>query len=740
MSLRMGRFIPAHRHYLPILIALVIHLVSIQSSFAKEVNHTRARLVCDVSGTVPGSTVTLGVLLQMDPGWHTYWENSGESGLATSVRWTLPEGFTVSGLQWPIPDKKIEPGDVLTYGYAGEVMLLATMHIPQSTHLTMAKIQAEVSWLECEKTCVPGEATLSLELPLAREARPSPDAGSIASSLARLPRPPAGARDVSLTVTTTKDSLSIEVVPLSGVSLRNEVSDLPDFYPVAESAGYVGRTTTTPAHGGVRISMPLLAQGTDPHEIRGILVYTLSDGSRHGIELSHTPGKEGSLLDRNFIIDRPTGGEASLIVYLGLALLGGLLLNIMPCVLPVIALKVFGLVKMAGDEPQRVRRLGWMFSLGILASFLVLALLVIVLKVAGQQVGWGFQFQEPLFVIGMSALVFAFGLSLFGVFEIRLPGVAVSGVSTMISQQEQKGGRGYAASFAEGVFATILATPCTAPFLGTALGFAFAQPMGIILLIFSVVALGMALPYLVITARPTWQRFLPKPGAWMETAKQFMGFFMMATLLWLLYVLGKQLGMEGVIWTAAFLLTVGMGCWLIGRFATLTASRAKVWTTWVVALLLVVGGYVVFISSILDVQAAIAGPPALTTSGGETANGDVVWESFSPALLEGHLQRQQPVLLDFTAEWCLTCKVNEKTIIADQHVQEKLRSSGIVTIKADWTNRNPDITKLLAKFGRSGVPLYVVFPAGRPNEPIILPEVLTTGILLDALERAIATH
>lgn len=450
----------------------------------------------------------------------------------------------------------------------------------------------------------------------------------------------------------------------------------------------------------------------------------------------HSLTRATSPLDRQFVTAQSSGGDVGLIAYIGFAIIGGLLLNIMPCVLPVIALKVFGLVKMAGDEPKKIRRLGWMFSLGILVSFLVLALIVILLKVAGQQVGWGFQFQEPIFVIVMSALVFAFGLSLFGVFEIRLPGVAVAGVSAVITQQDHKGGKGYASSFAEGVFATILATPCTAPFLGSALGFAFAQPVGIILLIFATVAFGMALPYLLLTARPAWQRFMPKPGAWMETAKQFMGFLMMATLLWLLYILGKQLGMEGVIWTGAFLLMIGMACWVVGRFATLTASRAAVWTTWVAAFVLAIGGYLAFIEGALDVRAAIAGTPVVSSAAGDTRSDEVVWEPFSLPALEVYLQKERPVFVDFTAEWCLTCKVNERTIIADRRVQDKLRSSGVATIKADWTNRNPAITRMLAKFGRAGVPLYVLFPRGRPNEPIILPEVLTPTILLDALERA----
>jgi len=449
--------------------------------------------------------------------------------------------------------------------------------------------------------------------------------------------------------------------------------------------------------------------------------------------LGETPPAVG-LLDQTFATVESAGAQ-SIYLYVIFAIIGGLLLNIMPCVLPVIALKVFGLVKMGGDHPRQVRRLGWFFSLGILGSFIVLALLVIILQTAGEQIGWGFQFQEPMFVIVMSMIVFAFGLNLFGVYEIRLPGRAVAGVGDVVSKAG-KDGKGYLSSFSEGVFATILATPCTAPFLGAALGFAFAQSPGVILLIFTSTAFGMSLPYLVLTTRPGWSKFLPKPSTWMVTAKQIMGFLMMATLIWLLYILGKQLGMEAVIWTSAFLLAVGVACWLIGRYATLTASRGTYRTTWVVAVVIVVLGYWGFIESILDVRSVIGGVPSTPhTANAENSEG-IPWEPFSLARLETYLRDDKAVFIDFTADWCLTCKVNERVVLTDESVVAKFRSHDIVPIKADWTNRNPDITRLLAKFGRSGVPLYVVFPAGRPTEPFVLPEVITTSMVIEAIERA----
>ncbi len=481
--------------------------------------------------------------------------------------------------------------------------------------------------------------------------------------------------------------------------------------------------------------------------LRGVIVYQLDNASPAASEVEiplpagfiaslSAPGDTAvGLLDQRFDIAGTQESGRSLALYLVFGLIGGLLLNIMPCVLPVIALKIFGLVRMAGDHPERVKRMGWSFASGIVASFLILGLVVIVLKFAGQQVGWGFQFQEPLFVVAMSAVVFAFGLSLFGVFELRLPGSAVAGLGNVLAKQSEGGG-GYGASFTEGIFATLLATPCTAPFLGTALGFAFAQPAGVILLVFLSVAIGMALPYLVLTARPAWLKYLPAPGAWMVAAKEVMGFLMMATLIWLLYILGRQLGMEAVIWAAAFLLTVGLACWLIGKFATLTASRVRSWSIWGSAAAIVIGGYLVFLAPVIDAGQSVAGAGS-TLQNRNSADG-IAWKPFSLEGLEADLKENRPVFIDFTADWCLTCKVNEKTVMSVPSVIQKFQQLQVTAVRADWTNRNPDITRLMAKFGRSGVPLYVIFPPGKPNAPIVLPEVITSGIVTEALDRAVA--
>jgi thiol:disulfide interchange protein/DsbC/DsbD-like thiol-disulfide interchange protein len=698
--------------------------------------HTHASLVADVRGIVPGSTFTVGLLMKMDPGWHTYWKNPGDAGLATKIEWDLPQRFVAGPLRWPLPHRYMDSGDVLTYGYSKETMLLTSFTAPASLAPgTTVTIRASVTWLECMRECVPGEASLRIVLPVVRGTASRANEDLFASYERKVPLPFKDLKDIALAASARRGGIEITLSVTGNVRFDTSGSGSPDFY--TEDAGELiaGRTSVSAAAKFIKLTVPLTAgeNVTTPVTVRGVLLFAERAGPLHAnvVEVSVPPesleavssggGGGGSILDRNFEISRTSGETQPLLLYIAFALLGGLLLNIMPCVLPVIALKVFGLVKMAGDRPARIRGLGFSFAAGILASFLALALLVMFLQFAGQQVGWGFQFQEPRFVIVMAAIVFAFGLSLFGVFEITLPSALVTGISDAVAQQRGSG-KSYGASFGEGVFATILATPCTAPFLGSALGFAFAQPWWIILLIFTCVAVGMAIPYLVLTSRPAWIRFLPKPGAWMVSAQQLMGFLMMATLLWLLYILGKQMGMEAVIWTGAFLLTVGLACWLVGRYATLNASRRTWWLTWIAAALIVAGGYIFFLVSELDINTVLAM--------------GIRWKQFSLGGLEEDLKGDRPVLLDFTAEWCLTCKVNEKTVLNSHRVIQKLHEMNVLPVRADWTNRNPDITRLLLKFGRSGVPLYVIFPPGRSGTPIVLPEVITPGIVLDALDRA----
>jgi len=721
---------------------------------ADQKHHTQVKLVADIQSIQPGSLFHLGLLMTMDPGWHTYWKNAGEAGLPPEIHWSLPKGISAGEILWPLPHKYNEGGEVITYGYERENMLIIPMNAAPDLQVgNTVTIKANASWLECEKLCIPGTGSSQILLPVKSGAQTPNNAKLFDRYRKMVPTPFTGDESFSLSVVTTDGAIELSINPTVGKSLVVVKDTVPDFYPEAFDNFDIGRTEVhaIPEGALLRVPVALFERGVAPALIRGVLVYQSLSGERKGgvveVPLSksfvsslHVVGEiesEGStegLLDQTFKFEATGGGETPLYLYVVFAIVGGLLLNIMPCVLPVIGLKVFGLIKMGGEQSGEVKKMGFYFSLGILVSFLVLALFVVLLKAAGEQVGWGFHFQEPAFIIVMSSIVFAFGLSLFGVYEIRLPGRAMKGMGEAISKVGGEG-KSSIASFSEGVFATILATPCTAPILGTALGFAFAQPGTIVFTIFFCVAFGMALPYLLLTLRPSWMKLLPKPGEWMVTAKQFMGFLMMATLIWLLYVLGKQLGMEAVIWTSAFLLTLGMACWLIGRFASLTATRTRYFSTWIVAILLIGGGYWLFLEPLLAAGSLLTNNVGKSNEPIGESEG-IEWEPFTLPKLERYLGEGKAVFVDFTADWCLTCKVNEKAVLTDNDVIEKFRSSGIVAIKADWTTRNPDITRLLAKFERSGVPLYVIFPAGKPLEPIVLPEVITSSMVIEAIERA----
>jgi thiol:disulfide interchange protein DsbD len=398
--------------------------------------------------------------------------------------------------------------------------------------------------------------------------------------------------------------------------------------------------------------------------------------------------------------------------------IGGIILNLMPCVLPVISLKIFGFIQQAGQSRQKILRSGIAFTIGIFAWFIALALLLIALKGAGRDVTWGgFQFTNAYFVLVLSAIVLVFALNLFGVFEIALP---QSMTRSLLSTTERKDLLG---SFFQGVFATVLATPCTAPFLGTALGFAFTQSPAIILAMFIAVAAGMSAPYLLLSAQPAWLRFLPRPGRWMLHVKQFMGFLLLATLLFLLYVLGAQRGLEGAIWASCFLLALSVACWMKGAFVLPTASVVK--RSVVLVLMLVL----VFASGVYFIGGKFRSTNLASTN--SQLRGD--WQAFTPERLQGELEQGRFVFVDFTAAWCLTCKFNEASVLESAEVREAFQRHGIVKLKADWTNGDPVITKLLEHFGRPGVPLYVLYP-GKNEEPIVFPELLTKSMLLEKLE------
>ena len=665
----------------------------------------RAELLADTNAIVPGKPFTVGLLLRMAPGWHTYWKFSGDAGLPTEMKWKLPPGWKVGDIQWPIPLKTIDPGDIETYGYENEVLLMQEITPPSKIDDSSAKLSTEANWLVCEKICIPGSATLQLDLPVASTSQPA-NTDVFARYRRLLPQNLPGPDVARADWSRVGSDLRLKI---TGETLAKYPA--VDFFPLPEQETIVGHPAVQSRNNNeIVFRIPLESAPKDLSSMAGLVVFAQQPNGddRAAWQITSAPALSAS---------RPAPARG-IFTFLLFGFLGGLILNLMPCVLPVISLKIFGFVQQAGQSRQKIFRSGIAFTIGIFAWFMALAVLLIALKGAGRDVTWGgFQFTNPYFVLALSVIVLVFALNLFGVFEISLPQPVTR---NLLSTSERKDLLG---SFFQGVFATVLATPCTAPFLGTALGFAFTQSAAIILAMFIAIAAGMSAPYLLLSAQPAWLRFLPRPGPWMLHVKQFMGFLLLATLLFLLYVVGAQRGLEGAIWASCFLLVISVACWMKGAFVVPTASAVKRIVVLVLMLLLVIGSGVYFIGDKFQ-SAKIA-------SVDSQIRGD--WQPFTPERLQTELEQGRTVFVDFTAAWCLTCKFNEASVLEAQDVREAFQRHGIVKLKADWTNGDPVITKLLQQFGRPGVPLYVLYPA-KNEEPIVFPEVLTKSMILDKLE------
>jgi thiol:disulfide interchange protein len=663
-----------------------------------------AGLVADTAVIVPGQPFTAGLLLKMVPGWHTYWKFSGDAGIPIELKWKLPPGWKAGELHWPIPMKFKDPGDIDTYGYHDEVLLMQQITAPASLQDSTVKLTADANWLVCEKICVPGSASLQIDLP--RSTTPSPaNAELFARYQSLLPQNWPDKNTVTSQWSRAGNDILFKVKTAALAKYP-----FADFYPFPPEAVVLSHPKVESRSGEeVTFRVPLESAPPNQSSIGGLLVLAQAADSNDRIAWELPSPAVVSLAAAT--------PDRGIIGFLFLGFVGGLILNLMPCVLPVISLKLFGFIQHAGQSRQKILRSGLAFTAGIFAWFVGLALILIALRGAGHQIAWASLFTSPWFVLFMSVVVFVFALNLLGVFEISLPQSATRG---MLGASAQEGDIG---SFFQGVFATVLATPCTAPYLGTALGFALAQSTAVILAMFVAIAAGMAAPYLLLSAQPAWLRFLPKPGPWMERLKQFMGFLLLATLLFLLYVLGAQRGLEAVIWTGSFLLVLGIICWMKGAFVTPSATSRTRALAWITMSILFVAGAWYFVgekfrSSKLEIGAA-------------KLEGD--WQPFTPERLQSELDQNHFVFIDFTAAWCITCKFNEASVLETAAVREAFQRRNIVKLKADWTNGDPAITKLLQQFGRPGVPLYVLY-RGKAAEPFVFPELLTKSIILDQLE------
>ena len=665
----------------------------------------KAELLADTNAVVPAKSFTIGLLLRMAPRWHTYWKFSGDAGLPTELKWKLPPGWKIGDIQWPIPLKTIDPGDIQTYGYENEVLLMQEIAPPPKIDNSSVKVVADASWLVCEKICIPGSATLQLDLPVSATSQPA-NAELFARYRHLVPQNFPGANVATVDWNRVGSDLRLKV---ASETLANYAA--VDFYPLPDQATVVGHPTVESRNRSeIIFRIPIESAAKNLPSMAGLVVFSQqSNGEdRTAWEVTTAPLVSAAR-------PMPIRGIFTFLLF---GFIGGLILNLMPCVLPVISLKIFGFIQQAGQSRQKILRSGIAFTVGIFAWFIALAALLIGLRVAGREVTWGgFQFTNAYFVLALSVIVLVFALNLFGVFEISLP---QSITRSLLSTTERKDDLG---SFFQGVFATVLATPCTAPFLGSALSFAFSQSSAIILSMFIAIAAGMSAPYLLLSAQPAWLRFLPRPGPWMLHVKQFMGFLLLATLLFLLYVLGAQRGLDGAIWASCFLLVISVVCWMKGAFISPTASVAKRNVVLMLMFVLVLASGIYFVGDKFH-SANIA-------SADSRLRGD--WQAFTPKRLQMELDQGRAVFVDFTAAWCLTCKFNEANVLESAEVREAFQRRAVAKLKADWTNGDPVITKLLQKFGRPGVPLYVLYP-GKNEEPIVFPELLTKSMVLERLE------
>ncbi len=659
--------------------------------------HGAARLISAVEATGTGTRIDVGLQLRLSPGWHTYWRTPGDAGVAPTIDWKGSENLAGATIAWPAPQRLPPLGGLETVGYVDGVVLpiaVTLAHPGAPLHL-----HAEVDYASCKEVCIPYHASLDLNLPPGL-AQPGPEATLIAAAWARVPGDFAAA-ELALrgaVLAPAKDGAVLSVrLGSTGAPMRSPdlfVEGAPDLSP--------GRPETVLAEGGRAATLRVPIRGTTAAALAGKPLHlTVVDGARSA-EAEAVP-VAGTL--------PPLPGGTVRVPMIGIALLGGLILNLMPCVLPVLSLKLLALASYGGAA-RRTARLGLLASAaGVLASFSVIALMLIALKAAGAAIGWGIQFQYPWFLAAMALATTLFAANLWNWLPVALP----SGLAGALGAV--RGGGWFAEAFLLGAFATVLAASCSAPFVGTALGFALARGPGDIALIFGALGLGMAAPFLAVATVPGLVAWLPRPGPWMAWLRRVLGIALLGTAGWLLFVLAREAGADVALLAGALLaVLLAMLAWRHTR-----PARRRV------ATLAAVGAAViaVLVPSLRGGAVPIAPP----------AQDGAVWQPFEEAALPRLVARGNIVFVDVTAAWCLTCKVNELTVLDRAPVADRLRAPGTVAMRADWTRPDPVIAAYLQRFGRYGVPLDVVYGPGAPDG-IALPELLTPDVVMDAFRRA----
>lgn len=667
--------------------------------------HLTVELVAANHEVAQGTDATLGLVFTMEDEWHVYWINAGDAGEPPKVDWTLPSGITAGTLLFPTPSRLPLP-PFMDFGYENEVAFPLHLHVDPKAKLGVQKLKAKVSWLVCSSSgCLPGSARMGIDLKVvaasqAERLRAATEAaskvGPLGTAFANMPQPLPEDASVAVTVTPTEWILTAHL---------GEQAKTAEFYPLdTDIIVNAGEQKAEPLSDGVVLHVPRAPDlKTVPKSVHGVLKIEEGDAYEFTspVKLAVAAPVQAPAAPHT-----SSASTLSAIPAILLAFLGGALLNLMPCVFPVLFLKALALVQSSTSEKKDKLNHGLMYTVGIIVSFWAILAVLLALRAGGSQLGWGFQMQSPGFVAVLAIVVFFFSLSLAGMFDL---GLSLTSVGGGLAQKE-----GYTGSFFTGVLATVVATPCTAPLMGPAIGFALTQSTAVTFAIFTALGVGLAAPYLVLTANPGWTRILPRPGAWMEVLKQITALPLFGTVIWLVYLYGSLFSAEQGLYNAAFLLMglliVAIAGWVLHRWPA---------------------GWRGSIGALLIGLAAIAIPFHYRAPEVESST----WQPYSKDALAEARAKHTPVFVDFTAKWCLSCQVNERLVLNSHEVQKRFSEKHVLLLKADWTRYDPAITAELAAVGRNGVPTYVIYPADAATKPDVLPEVLSKDVVISALDR-----
>lgn len=687
--------------------------------------HVRAKIIAENTSLTPQAENRLAVVLEHADGWHTYWRMPGDAGLVTEFTFTKPSNIKVTPPRFPLPER-IRTGELIGFGYEGTTAFPFTVEVPRQVRFgDRVTISVKVDYLACADVCVPGTANASIRLPLAVVGKPSGDEAAIKEAESLIPETIA---TDAVRAVIDENRIRIEVAPSAGI-----VEHTLDFFPLEDDVLKLATdpvASITPENRTIQVEAAADFAAEPREKISGVLVadggpaeggwaieteIPLVKGAVAPLPVqasaaAQTNGVEGvpaaAPVPAVPVSNAPSLGALTAIFF---AFVGGIILNLMPCVFPVLSLKLLQLVD-AARKGEAIARHGIAFTAGVCATMLALSGVLLALRGAGAALGWGFQLQNPAVVAGLILLFGAITANLAGLYEFTLG----TGVANMSFAKAKKDG--VPQSFLTGVLAVIIASPCTAPFMGAALGYALTETVPVAVAVFLALGLGMSLPWLLLCIFPAWAAWLPKPGPWMETFRKVMAVPMALAILWLGWVLSKQVDFFGMMVVVAGLASLIVALWLLGREQW---GRGKNRPLMLFLLVLsIAGAFTVSAENFRRSTPAVA----------DDASGWGVW---SEAAVSQALASGRPVFVDFTAAWCVTCQANKVAALRTNDVARRMDELGYVRLTADWTNQNPDITKVLAQFGRSGVPLYLIYrPDGRID---VLPELLTKGIVLDAL-------